>query len=460
MPLRFPLLLKKRGSRRTGSQRWARVGEILYQLMFVVAGLVIAWWIFYDVLIPEWRLIRSAANFEQAKCVVIDTRVSERPGLAEREYCPELQIQFEPTDGELVSVWTRHGVGRDGPSFQEAEQAVARFEKGEERDCWFDPKQPSNPDRVLISVQGSWLPYLVLTMPISLIIAGVIGLIRTLVSTRTSPERRSSMLNKGVDLQMLEVLPTRPTVASALPPSDTIDESPGVQLAYRLPMDGAQGMRIMGMAIVCALWNALAGLFVYHLAASYFPVGGSVGLAAIAVAPLAAIGGWLTYSLWRDARSIGGVGVTRLEISEHPLQPGATCRGVMLQSGSLRARALTISLVCEEVATYRQGTDSRTATVEVYRERLLQERSVTVEPGEPFSREFDIRVTDEGPISFSSPHNEVLWSIEVAVGSPRRPDLKRSYRICVYPKDWPVDQALLARMRSQSIDSKQAKVVV
>ncbi len=437
MSLRFPLLLKKRGGRRTGSQRWARAGELLYQLMFVFVGLVFIWWVLYDTLIPEWRLMQSAANFNQTTCEIIGSRVAERPGLTSRDYCPELQIKFETESGEQVAVWTRHGVGRDGPSIREARQYLKQYQLGDQHDCWYDPIQPNNPERVLISVSGSWIPYIVLAIPGSLVIAGLVGFTRVLVGTRSSPEHRSSLIHQGVDLRLLEVRPSKPTVASALPSSEIINDSPGTRLAYRLPMDDTEGWRIIGMAIICAMWNLLAGMFVYQWAASYFSVGGRIGLSVLVVVSLAATSAWLLYKFWQDAGTVGGVGVTRVELSRHPLRPGTSCEGILLQSGRLKARGLTVSLICEEIAIFRQGTDTRIASVEVYRDILLQEKSIKVSYGKPLQKDFQFMIPGEGPVSFTSPHNEVRWAIEIVVGHKRRPEVRRLFPICVYPQAWP-----------------------
>ncbi|MGL4514865.1 MAG: hypothetical protein ACRCT8_17395 [Lacipirellulaceae bacterium] len=432
MRVRFPLLLKKRGRRRTGSRRLDRAGELLYHLTFAVFGAIGVWWCLTDVLLPELRLDRAARGFERARCRVVDSRVVSRPGLAEDEYCPELLVEFAPTEGVRALVWTRHGVGRDAPSRAEAEAALGRFTVGEERDCWFDPVDPINPDGVRLSVRRRWWPWMVLSIPVSLSLAGLVGLTGSLTRGQASPEHRSAARLRSAGR----------LAAFALPSADRVNDSPGVRLAYRLPMDGAEGWRVLAMAAVCVLWNALAGVFVYQLASGYLSLGGRVGLAALAVAPLAATGAWLTYSLWRDARTIGGVGVTRVELASHPLHPGDSCRGVLMQSGVLRLRALTISLICEEVAVYRQGTDTRTAIVEVDRLELHRVRRLEVRPGEPFECEFTITVPSDAPTSFASPHNEVRWALDVAVGSPRWPEVRRRYPLCVYPRGVVADPAI------------------
>ena len=442
MRVRFPLFLKKRGGRRTGSRALARAGEALYQSMFVVVGLVGAWWLVTDVIVPDWRLASKFGRYERAECTVLDTRVVTRPGLAQAEFCPELLIGFETNDGAESRVWTRHGVGRDVPSQREARGVLDQFEVGEERSCWYDPQDPS---QATLSTGRRYLPWLVLSIPISLVVAGVVGLTKSFADTQTSLERRSDKMLASGGLKWLGDAASRESLASALPDADRVNDSPGVRLAYRLPMDGAESWRVFGMATLCVMWNLLAGVLAYQLAAAgSWSIGLRLALVLLVVATLAAMGAWLVHTLWRDARSVGGAGVTQAELSQHPLRPGDRCRGVLFQSGYLRVRSLTVSLVCEEIATYRQGTDARTATVETRRELLHQARFVKSALGKPYECEFEVALPPDAPHSFVSPHNEVRWSLEVAVGSPGWPNILRRYRLCVYPRSWsePGDVAL------------------
>lgn len=427
---RIPFLLKKRGARRTGSPVWARAWEALYYAMFVACGAIGFWWTLSDVLLPEWRLAQEAESFEQTTCRVVGARVVSRPGLAEDEYCAELRVTFQPEGLEERTLWTRHGVGRDAPSSVEAEAALRRYQIGELRDCWYDPDDPS---RVMLSVRRRWWPWLVLSIPASLFVAGAIGLVRTFVSSQSSPERRSYLWRGGLEATGEEVASTLAPYRKI--PAQSAADSPGVRLGHRLPLDGSEGWRVMGMAALCVLWNALAALFVYQLAAGYLSVGGRIGLAAIIVAPLAATGAWMTLSLWRDAGGVSGGGITRLEVDHHPLKAGEPCEAILLLGGPARVRALSVWLVCEEIATYLQGTDSRTATVETQRIELHRERRVEVSIGEPIERGFTIDTPETAAPSFASPHNEVRWSIEVTGGPPNRADWKRRFPLWIDPPD-------------------------
>ena len=359
--------------------------------MFVMAGLVGCWWLATDVLIPDWRLAREADRYMKTTCQVVDARVVSVPGLAEQEYCPELLVEYEMSPGNLRQAWTRHGVGRDVPSEREARAVLDKHQLGDQLTCWFDPQQPQ---LVTLDLEQRYLPWLVLCIPVSLIIAGAIGVARALVGGQASPERMSDLVLSGTGLKLLGKAP-REMLASGLPSLEGVNDSPGVRLAYRLPMYGAEGWRVFGMATLCLLWNTLAAVFIYQLfVARLSSLGWRLAAVLLLIVTLAAIGGWLVYRLWRDSQSVSGAGVTQAEVSKHPLFAGDSCQAVLFQSGNLRARTLTISLVCEEIATYRQGTDTRTTTVESYRTVLHSERFVKAAPGEPYA--VRIRGSDSG----------------------------------------------------------------
>lgn len=430
MRRRFPLLLKKRGRRRTGSPVMALVGESLYYAMFVAAGVIGLWWSLSDVLLPEWRLAQRAQGFVETTCVVRGQRVGDRPGLAEDEYCPELEVEFAPDDSEPVRVWTRHGVGRDTPSREEAAAALRFYRVGTKLPCWYDPDDAGE---VLLSVRRRWWPWLVLSIPISLVVIGATGLVRTFVSSQTSPERRSARVATGLGLSQLDSAAPRPTIASGLPTIETSVDSPGVERLHRLPADGAGGWRVAGMATLCLVWNALVALFAYQIGIGYLSASVRSLVAVLITAPLAVIGWRMTSSTWRETRGVGGSGSTRVEIDRCPLVSGEPALATVLQFGPARLRELSVDLVCDEIATFRQGTDARTATVEVMRRSLLTERRIEAPAGESLRREFEVRTPTGGPHSFVSPNNEVRWSIEVTVKPVGRAEVRRRFPLCVHP---------------------------
>ncbi len=98
MRSRFRLWLKKRGGRRSGSQRMALSGELLYHAVFIVVGAVALWLHATNVLAPARRLSRQTAAYTPAQCEVIEKRTRGRQGPTGWELQPECLVRLLKED--------------------------------------------------------------------------------------------------------------------------------------------------------------------------------------------------------------------------------------------------------------------------------------------------------------------------------------------------------------------------
>ncbi len=143
---------------------------------------------------------------------------------------------------------------------------------------------------------------------------------------------------------------------------------------------------------------------------------------------LAAIGFFL-----RQLLVTTGIGPTLMEISDHPFEPGGQYCLFLSQSGRLTINSMGVWLVCEEAATYRQGTNTRTETQEVHRQELFCRQQFQIERGLRFETEIELSVPEGAMHSFKADHNEINWALAVegdVVGWPR---YKRSFPVIVRP---------------------------
>lgn len=474
MRSRFPLLLKKRGSRRSGSPGWGLSGELLYHGVFIAVGIFATWLHVTNVLVPDWKRYRSTESYVQAECVVVDGRIASRSSLTGTEYRAECQVQVarpvgrgsaetapsesDSTDeGEAAEnagaapplmsppLWASAGLftpsQRDArrdlqrhldsadqssasDSSDDTETTAKNAEPATRIACWVDP---DNPAAVTLNRGWRWWPWWVLPIPVSLFVLGAVGAARTIRDAGISPESR---------------IANRPQQAKGmlgiLPPLEPITDSPGVRLLYRLPIEGGAGWRLAGSATVGIVWNLLAGFFLIEVLIDHI-AGRPNWTVTLIVTPLAITGGWLASMMIRDAWKATGVGVTQIEVSDHPFLPGETYQGILIQAGQFRGRSLKASLVCQEIATYQQGTDSRTSAEEVYRSELIAQRRFEVLPGEAFEVPFELSLPKDRMHSFISDHNEIRWIIEVRCSPIRWPDfVKRFQLIMAPPTGWPV----------------------
>ena len=95
---------------------------------------------------------------------------------------------------------------------------------------------------------------------------------------------------------------------------------------------------------------------------------------------------------------------------------------------------LEIDLVCEEQATYRQGTDTRTEQRRVYAARVFERRKFDIPPGMPFEQQCRIEIPLGAMHSFQADHNAVQWRFVVRGEVTGWPKYERVFPIIVFPK--------------------------
>lgn len=444
MRSRYPLLwLKKRGKRRSGSPRWGHSGELVYHGVFVVVGLAAGWWHAASVGLPHWREQQAIAGFLAGQCEIVATRVDQSGDV----YVPAWRVR--PIEGNAVGDPVDATASRTVDSRRQAERIAQRFSVGKRVACWIDPEDPMH---VVLQGPSRWWQWLLLLAPLALVSIGVVGLVQTVLRAGASVERRHAVAQRASRFDPLSGSRVSVALATALPPTHDVDDSPGVKLRFRLPSEGASSWRLAGATVMCVTWNLLVGFFLIGVIGDL--VAGRPNWAiTVVVTPLACGGGWLAYSLLRDAWGATGVGVTQVEITTHPLIPGQTGGGVVLQAGQFRARWLTVALVCDEIATFCEGTDTRVSTREVFRQLLHCERRFRVEIDRPFEQAFTFTLPDDAMHSLLAPHNEVRWSLEVRGKPMRWPEFRRRFRLCVYPANWdapPPPTGLAAQLAGQA----------
>jgi hypothetical protein len=98
-------------------------------------------------------------------------------------------------------------------------------------------------------------------------------------------------------------------------------------------------------------------------------------------------------------------------------------------------RSLELLLVCEEEATFRQGTDIRTERCCVFRETVFSEEQFRIEPSKAFERECELRVPERVMHSFRAKHNAVHWMLVARGQAQSWPAFERSFPVVIYPSE-------------------------
>ena len=151
------------------------------------------------------------------------------------------------------------------------------------------------------------------------------------------------------------------------------------------------------------------------------------------VIPCWAVSYWSVRTFLHLLVQNSGMAQTTVEISHLPLSPGQEYQAVVAQHGHVVMRSLELWLVCEEEATFTQGTDIRTEVREVYRQLHLARENFGIEPGRPFIEGCTVRVPATAMHSFQSAHNAVRWKLVVRGAATAWPVFERDFPLVVYP---------------------------
>jgi len=476
------LFTKKRGSRRTGSRISGLLAELLFAVCCLLCGVVGLVWIFFAYIVPEWKVYDQ---FIRTVCTIEDTRVVEKQisgenvsagssqdsaytsqpvegddetavgqdgtsilgetpnraitalkrSLFKVQYRPEVLIRYE-VDGVTYKNWTYdiHTVsGRKYfDSREEAQRMIADLKRESWYHCWYDPE---NPERVVLISYWTWEHWFSLMIPISLIILGGGMLIHLLFSSSLGSREYSAAAAQRT--AAIAPFQDPQDVRSALPnvpDGSLITESPGVHLAYRLPMDSSSAWKLMLLTIVAVLWN-ICVLIQVTMTVNSFREHEADWMRLFFTLLFAASGGVLVWVVLKQIRNATKIGQTFVEIDRFPIRPGDACQIFVSQGGRLRMHWLNVMLVCEEEVIFTHGTNTRREVQRVFQKQLFCEEGFRITNSAPFEFEFTLTLPKHAMHSFVSPRNRVKWQIIVqgaAVGSRA---FERTFPLVVFPPE-------------------------
>jgi hypothetical protein len=301
---------------------------------------------------------------------------------------------------------------------------------GQEVPGWYDPAAPGTV--VLQRGYNWWMWLLALLLPGALIAFGGSGLLRAARRWGKSEEHHAASVGLP---ELLDPLAHKPRAAQghpAVPCCEDLVNSPGTILRYRLPIESPENWTLLGFGLFALLWNAV--LAVLAVQAGIELMGGRRDWLLFALLLLFSIVGIAGIAVFiRGIVLASAVGTTQVEIADHPLRPGGTYGVLLAQAGSGEFRELSMALELEEQATFRQGTDTRSESVVVWRQPIHAWRDVQLSPGTRFEAHATIRVPSRAMHSFTSEHNSVRWML-VVHGTPARwPAFRRVFPLVVFP---------------------------
>ncbi len=276
---------------------------------------------------------------------------------------------------------------------------------------------------------GFWL--LVLVTASSVVLGGG-GLIWSVLRVGTSIERRSALALRAVDSEIVRSAVPRPRNYPTLPRYEGLIDSPGIELAYRLPSSQTPAWRLLAMTIFTMLWNLVVCLLTVSVVSAHV-AGRHEWLITGLLVPCWGVSYWSVRTFLNLLIQSSGMATTTVEISDLPVSPGRDYQVVVAQHGYATMNSLELSLVCEEEATFTQGTDVRREVREVYRRPIWRREGFRIEPGLPFLESSSLSVPANAMHSFQSPHNVVRWKLVILGQAASWPVFERHFPLVVYP---------------------------
>jgi hypothetical protein len=277
--------------------------------------------------------------------------------------------------------------------------------------------------------RGSWL--LILVTASSVVLGGG-GLIWTVLRVGTSVEQRSAMASQAAESDIISAAVPRQRNFPTLPSLEGLTNSPGIELAYRLPATHSPGWRLLVTTLFAMLWNFVVCLLTVSVISGHI-AGRHDWLLTVLLLPFWGVCYWSVRSFLQLLVLNSGMGQTTVEISDLPLVPGREYQAVIAQHGHVTMKSLAVWLVCEEEATFTQGTDIRTEAREVFRQMCFERRDFRIEPAIPFTETCNIAVPATAMHSFQAAHNLVRWKLVVRGEAETWPLFERGFPIVVYP---------------------------
>ena len=421
----FRIFEKKRRHRSTGSRLFGSVGEAIFFAVLLVVGCV---WIVCGIvwlIVPEWRVNH---DFVKNECEVVDGKVDEDPS-EKLPFQPVFTIKYK-VQGTNYTEKTFYDIHRTRRSTRaEAQTIIDGFTLRQTYPCWYDPADP----KTVVLVRGNqWWIWPFLLIPASFVAIGIGGLVYTLLHWGKSAERRAATTRNVPAPELFDLPAAVDPKYPYIPDCSEITSSPGTRLAYRLPLTQSPGWTLFGLLAACVAWNGAVSVFVVMVVGSFLARTPDWPMT-LFVLPFLAVGIALVAVFARLLRNAARIGPTLVEISHHPLLPGNSYRFFFSQSGHLTLKAIEVWLICEEEAVFRQGTNARTESREVFRQSLYSGAGAVVRPGEPLEAECDLPIPAGAMHSFRASHNQIQWKLIVRGEIAGWHEFQRSFPVVVRP---------------------------
>ncbi|MDR0336316.1 MAG: hypothetical protein LBI18_04425 [Planctomycetaceae bacterium] len=422
--------------------RW---GEPLAFAVIFAIGLIFFLGHVKSWLVPQLTIWQE---FVQTKGEVLDTRILEKLVDGKLKYSPEVFLQYDvptskktnPNDNvpekTTYKIWTfnekhLHSGGDFSYNKDEAQQLINTYKVGDSIDCWYRLSEPS---LVVVYRQSSYSGSFFLLLSFSLLLLGLLGFCFSFRLKPVSTEHWAALETVAVDSPLSTLAgDVRSMAWSTVPDIKIVNESPGTHLAFRLPLGNQPIFPLVGLTLFTIAWVGIAVAVMVHSVTNpalglYDMVGGTL-LRSLFLG----VGFFLLFIMVRKYIFVFGTGLMLLEISDHPIYSGRRYRLLLVVNGTLQFHELSVSIICEEVARFTQGTDTATNRRNVFKQIIFRKTDFDTSVDMPLNEEFFVQLPIGAMHSFRQENNEIGWKINITARIAGWQEIQRECPIVVRP---------------------------
>ncbi|MDX2177082.1 MAG: DUF3592 domain-containing protein [Candidatus Sumerlaeia bacterium] len=386
---------------------------IPFFLIFAIAGAAAGFFLFRN--IQKGREVEN--TWPQVPARIISSQIITNHDSDGNTYRPEFTYVYE-FEGRQESA-TGHSPARFSSGYGWANRRLAEHPVGSETMVYVNPADPSE-----AYIEGaSGMLWLFLLIPAVFIAVGIGGPVWVLRSR--SAESTALPAPSAADLS--QRTPSGSGKAFGCFPAAP-KTTPGRRLAVSIPPETSGVARIIGLLLVSIIWNGISWVgfvSVYREQGWAFPT--------FFLLLFVLVGAGLISGFVHAVLRVFLTGSTELELDREPMRPGGYSRLVVRQHGRNRINQLSVKVLCRESVTYRQGTSTVTHTETVYEYPLADLSGGESRPGQPFEFTTEFALPEEAMHSFQASNNKIVWSVEVKMDIPGKPDVHDQFVFRVAP---------------------------
>ncbi|MCK5529530.1 MAG: DUF3592 domain-containing protein, partial [Kiritimatiellae bacterium] len=372
----------------------------LFCSIFIIIGLVVTNFTF----VKPFRLQQAAKTWVEVDAVVLDSKVRSHSSDDGTTYSVYIAYKYRCNEqtyhGDRYKFTSGSSSGHGGKA-----SVVRKYPKGKKFKLYIDPDDVRK--SVVKRNAGNAL-YLGLLPLIFTLVGGIILIVALSGKMEVHSSGRYSRATRKKRGKRFD--------ASSL---ETVFE----------PASG-HAKRISGILFFALLWNGIVSVFVVDIVKDWMrgakPIGSTFFISIFVIIGMGAIVA-LIFNILRIFNP-----TIKIQTPPSIFYPGAEEDIAFSISGNIaRLEALTVSLIGEEHATYRRGTDTVTDTREFFKKVLYSTERFQIARRD----EFQLVIPKAAMHSFKSSNNKIVWKLKVHGDVPHWPDVTENYILNVNPKE-------------------------